>query len=137
MEKEKYSCGCSIPNKKDDQKQFDPTMDGHLNLRCGITMAIIEAADDKDNTSLLGSGKPKGPGQPKDNRSGMAKIFRSLESRDDRTDAIDTPLERIREKMHTYCNTEAFSNNNINRWRRTLDDSKGINDLNSGSTTNR
>lgn len=126
MENEKYSCGCKIPNKKDDQQQYDPTMDGHLNLRCGITMALIEAAEDKNATSLIGGGKPKGDGQQKDSRTGMAKIFRSLEDKEDKTpNVVDTPLERISKKMETYCQIEAHSTSNVNRWKQISDENPG------------
>jgi hypothetical protein len=135
MDKDKYSCGCRIKNKVDNEKQADPTMDGHLNIRCGITMALFEATDDKENEDLLGGGKPKGKGQAKDDRTGMARIFRALETREDKTpDQVDTPIERLNEKMNTYCKTEAFSKNNINRWRRIQEDSKGSGDLNSTTT---
>ncbi|NJM09679.1 MAG: hypothetical protein HC883_01910 [Bdellovibrionaceae bacterium] len=57
MEKPEYACGCEIENKT-DKKQFDPTMDGHLNLRCGITMALFEATKG-DNTSVPAAESPK------------------------------------------------------------------------------
>ncbi len=110
MEKPEYKCGCEIPNKVDDQKQFDPTTDGHLNLKCGITMALIEATKDKKKeSSLLGGGKNKSADNPEDTRSAFAKLFKSTEDVDTNTpdDAHDTPLKRIRGKLKTYCQFEA------------------------------
>lgn len=110
MDKPEYKCGCEIPNKQDDQKQYDPTMDGHLNLRCGITMALIEATKDKDKqSSLLTGGKKKSTNNPEDTRSAFAKLFRSTEDVDTNTpdNAYDTPLKRIRGKLETYCQFEA------------------------------
>jgi len=131
MEKPKYQCGCKIPNKTDGQ-QYDPTMDGHLNLTCGITMALVEATD-AENTDLLGGGDPKSRTQAEDKRNGFARIFKSLESAKNKSetpdDAMDTPKKRIYAKMRNYCETQAFASKNVNEWKRQLQDSKDASSL--------
>lgn len=135
MDNEKYKCGCDIGNKTDDQKQFDPTMDGHLNLRCGITIALFEGLEQKDG-NILGGGKPKDKDQEQDTRSGMAKIFKSLENIEDKTpDVIDTPRERIREKMKTYCKIDAFKSGEVNTWDQDFENLRDNKDLQSTPAT--
>ncbi len=129
MEKPEYKCGCEIPNKTDDQKQSDPTMDGHLNLRCGITMALVEVLKDKENNNLLGGGKPKGKDQPKDERYGMAKIFKSLQSVEDKTPEVDTKREKVIAKMKTYCELEAHNQRGNKELQEKLNESKQANPI--------
>ncbi len=104
-------CGCKIGNKIDNHKQEDATMDGHLNLRCGITLALKAVETDKEATNLFG-GRQKDPDTGKDTRSGMAKLFKCLEETDaEGKDAppYDTPLKRIEGKLKNYCDTQAFA----------------------------
>jgi hypothetical protein len=143
MEKPKYKCGCEIPNKTDDQKQYDPTMDGHLNLKCGITMALIEATKDEESeSSLLGGGRKKSADNPKDTRSPFAKLFQSTEYVPTTTgpDVYDTPLKRIEGKIQSYCELEASATQNHRELVDKLQDGQQQNPLVPGtrdSTTSR
>ena len=121
MNKATYKCGCDIKNKTDDGKQFDPTMDPHLNLRCGVTMAIKDAMDnkDEDDPTLVGGGKPKDKNQTQDTRSGMAKKIRALQEEDG--ERKNTPRGKIEKKFETYCEVEAFSRGHVNEWKTELD----------------
>ena len=140
MENEKYKCGCEIPNKQDNNRQYDPTMDGHLNLRCGITMALFNVTADKDASSLFGGGRNKSKDHPEDTRHGFEKIFKSLEptDADDRNlEAFDTPLKRLKGKMKSYCDAEAFATSNNRQLEQQLRNPEGLNELGMPISTTR
>lgn len=118
----KYSCGCQPANKED--QIVDPTMDGHLNLKCGITMALFEAIDEKQNISILGGGKPGSEVEA----YGFAKVFKSLQTPAEDKEGIDTPKERIAAKMRAYCEDFAFTGKTIIKWEPSPD-SKGPKDI--------
>lgn len=130
MDNGKYAqCGCSIENKTDDQKQYDPTMDGHLNIRCGIGMALTEVLDDSnqenDRFEFL-DGKSKDD-NGKDTRKGIVKIFPFLEhsqaDEDDKTwdKEPNSPKEMLKAKMNEYCQTQE-AGSTTNEWKREIPD---------------
>lgn len=140
MDNEKYKCGCEIPNKQDNNKQYDPTMDGHLNLRCGITIALFNVTADKDATEIFGNGRKKDKDHPEDSRHGFEKIFKSLEptDADERNlEAFDTPLKRLRGKMTSYCDAEAFATSNNRQLEQKLRNPEGLNELGMPKSTTR
>lgn len=130
MDNPKYAqCGCGIGNKEDNQKQFDPTMDGTLNIRCAIGMSLTEVLDsqDEDIDFLGGRSKDK---DGKDTRKGLAKIIPQLEQGDLDEDSTDSeknpnsPKELVKAKMKEYCQSNEASST-TNEWKRELPDQNG------------